>query len=93
MATERSQVGNYVHLTHADTRIAVCGANGILGENHCLGNVTSLAASSVNGVDSMQENAGPTITADLVRESGFLFASSLILGCAHIAHHSRPIGI
>ena len=84
-------VGKY--LTHRNARITVDGSHGVSGESHSGGNFATVAASSIDWVGGMKKNAGPAFSSNLVRESGFLFAASLILIGIYIAHHTRFIWI
>ena len=79
------------YLTHRNARITVDGSHGIASKNHSGCNFVAVAASSIDWVGGMKKNTGPAFTANLVRESGFLFAASLILIGIYIAHHTRFI--
>jgi len=78
-------------LTLKIARITVDGSHGIASKNHSGSNFATVAASSVDWVGGMKKNTGPAFTANLVRESGFLFTASLVLVGMYVAHHTRFI--
>jgi len=74
-------------LTHRDTRVVTNGADGIAGEHKGLGKVRRGAA--VAGLGLLSEvDAGPTVAANLVGQTGLLFSASLVLVSQSITVHS-----
>jgi hypothetical protein len=73
------------YLTHRNAGIVSNGADCIACENHGSANLFTVAASTIDGVNGVNENTCPGFTTNLVRESGFLLSTSLVLNSTNIA--------